>query len=154
MKTCTLLLLRREDSVLLAMKKRGFGQGYWNGAGGKVQDGETIEQALVRECEEEINVTPTAYHKVAELDFTFPDGVADMYVHTFVCTKWKGEPSESEEMAPRWFKLAGVPFDSMWQDDPHWMPLVFAGKKVAGRFTFDGENRMLTYQVEEVRQFA
>lgn len=34
--------------VLLGMKKRGFGAGKWNGFGGKVQPGETIEEAARR----------------------------------------------------------------------------------------------------------
>ncbi|HET6924778.1 MAG TPA: NUDIX domain-containing protein, partial [Candidatus Saccharimonadales bacterium] len=72
MKVCTLALLVRNDSILLAMKKRGFGQGLWNGAGGKVEAGETIEQAMIRECQEEISVTPTTFEKVAVHDFVFP----------------------------------------------------------------------------------
>lgn len=38
----TLCILFDKDRVLLAMKKRGFGVGKWNGAGGKLKDGETI----------------------------------------------------------------------------------------------------------------
>ena len=47
-KTLSLLFLRREDEILLAMKKRGFGKGRWNGVGGKVEVGESIEQAMIR----------------------------------------------------------------------------------------------------------
>ena len=50
----TVVFLIRENQVLLAMKKRGFGEGKWNGVGGKLDPGETVEQALVRECQEEI----------------------------------------------------------------------------------------------------
>ena len=35
------------------MKKRGFGEGKWNGFGGKVEEGETILQAALRELKEE-----------------------------------------------------------------------------------------------------
>jgi 8-oxo-dGTP diphosphatase/2-hydroxy-dATP diphosphatase len=52
-KVFTLALIFREDfsQVLLGMKKRGFGEGKWNGFGGKLDLGETIEQAaLVRGC--------------------------------------------------------------------------------------------------------
>jgi 8-oxo-dGTP pyrophosphatase MutT (NUDIX family) len=82
-KIATLLFLQRRNEILLAMKKRGFGAGRWNGVGGKVESGETIEQALVRECREEISVTPLVYHKVAEHEFTeFHDGAQKrMLVH-------------------------------------------------------------------------
>ena len=74
MKDTTLCLLVREGEVLLAMKKRGFGAGRWNGVGGKCLPGETIEQATVREAEEEIGVkiNPVHLEKVATLSFYFP----------------------------------------------------------------------------------
>ena len=150
MKTCTLLLLRDGDNILLAMKKRGFGEGYWNGIGGKVEVGETIKQALVRECQEEIGVTPLVYQKVAIHDFKFPDGHSGMIVHAYLCTEWEGEPEETEEMAPCWFATSEIPYDQMWQDDRYWLPLVLAGKKLETQFTFDHEQNMLAYAVNEV----
>ena len=48
MKQLTLLFLVRDDQILLAMKKRGFGEGRWNGVGGKVEKDETVEQAMIR----------------------------------------------------------------------------------------------------------
>ena len=44
------------NRILLAMKKRGFGAGKFNGVGGKVVNGESIEEATVREAREEISV--------------------------------------------------------------------------------------------------
>src|SRR6267378_3523397 len=60
-----------EKRVLLAMKKRGFGAGLWNGAGGKPEPGETIEETAVRECREEINVTPIQLSLMGILNFYF-----------------------------------------------------------------------------------
>lgn len=47
-KLYTLAFLRRESEILLGYKKRGFGKGKWNGFGGKVDPGETIEHAAIR----------------------------------------------------------------------------------------------------------
>lgn len=47
-KLLTLVLVVQPGKVLLGMKKRGFGVGKWNGFGGKVQPGETIEDAARR----------------------------------------------------------------------------------------------------------
>ena len=44
MKISTLCFLVKDNQILLAMKKRGFGEGKWNGVGGKVNPGETIER--------------------------------------------------------------------------------------------------------------
>lgn len=151
-KVCTLLFLRRNDEILLAMKKRGFGAGHWNGVGGKIDAGETIEQALVRESQEEISVTPIKWEKIAEHDFYMDTDTSPwhMYVHAYTASEWQGEPVESEEMAPKWFKVKDIPFDSMWQDDPYWLPQALSGKKVYGEYTYASDNTMLTHDVKEV----
>jgi 8-oxo-dGTP pyrophosphatase MutT (NUDIX family) len=149
-KYCTLVFLRRNNEILLAMKKRGFGEGHWNGVGGKIEPDETLEEALVRETEEEIDVTPLVWEKVAEHDFLMDsdsDKPYHLYVHTFVCDKWSGEPSESEEMKPKWFLLDNIPYQQMWADDPFWLPQVLRGEKVDGKYTFNSKNKLLSYDV-------
>lgn len=152
MKHLTLLFLLKENSILLAMKKRGFGEGKWNGVGGKVEPGESIKQALVRETQEEISVTPQDYDQVAKITFTeFVDGATqDMLVHVFVCHKWQGEPVESEEMKPQWFNIDKIPYEQMWPDDPYWLPLIIQNKKVIASFTLDEHNTITQHKVEEV----
>jgi mutator protein MutT len=154
-KTCTLLFLRRDDQILLAMKKRGFGANLWNGVGGKVDPGETIEQALVRECQEEIGVTPLSFSKVAEHDF-LNDAATEPWqqlVHVYMCDAWEGEPTESEEMAPAWFALGDIPYNKMWQDDQMWLPLVLKGKNVSCTFGFDEHDEILSATLTVVTSF-
>jgi mutator protein MutT len=148
----TLLFLQKDDQILLAMKKRGFGSDRYNGVGGKLEPGETIEQALIRECQEEIEVTPLSYRKVAEHDFQQNDGDKPwrMYVHAYICDEWEGELVETEEMAPEWFAIKDIPYSNMWQDDELWLPMVLDGKKVFGNFTFDEADNMLTHDVKVV----
>ncbi|MGF7228391.1 MAG: 8-oxo-dGTP diphosphatase [Candidatus Saccharibacteria bacterium] len=151
-KVCTLVFLRRDDQILLAMKKRGFGEGLWNGVGGKVDADETIEQAMIRECQEEISVTPTSFTKIAERDF-INDAAREpwrMIVHVYFCTDWTGEPTESEEMAPKWYAVAEIPYATMWQDDQMWLPLSLQGKKVKSTFTFDEHDDILSAQISVV----
>jgi 8-oxo-dGTP diphosphatase len=155
-KICTLLFLIRDDEILLAMKKRGFGSGRYNGVGGKIEPDETEEQAMIRECQEEIEVTPINYWKVAEHDFVQKNGANPwrMYVHAYMCDTWEGEPHETEEMAPEWFKLSDIPYDTMWQDDRYWLPQVLEGQKLVGNYTFDEHDNMLTHDVQEVGDFS
>ncbi len=148
----TLLFLRRDDEILLAMKKRGFGAGLYNGVGGKIEAGETTQQAIIRECREEIDVTPKKLQKSAELFFTFTDEAKnteqDMNVTVFVTYDWNGEPNETEEMAPQWFKLLDIPYEKMWQDDPYWLPIVLTGKTITGRFIFDDKDNLQKAVIE------
>ena len=58
LRQASLCLLLREGEILLARKKRGFGVGKWNGAGGKPEPGEPIERTAIRETEEELGVHP------------------------------------------------------------------------------------------------
>ncbi len=154
-KTLTLLFLRQDTRVLLAMKKRGFGEGRWNGVGGKVEVGETIEQALIREAQEEIGVTPTVYEKVADILFDefFKGEPALMHVHVFFATAWQGDLNESEEMKPAWFESGFLPFEKMWPDDPYWLPAVLAGKKIKADFKMDEKDRIIEQTIIEVGGF-
>ena len=50
-----------------------------------------------------------------------------------------GEPHETDEAIPLWVPLAAIPYDEMWADDRHWLPLLIQGETFTGHFEFDGE---------------
>lgn len=142
----TTCLLRKDDKILLAMKKRGFGVNKWNGVGGKQEQGEEIDITAVREVEEEIKVKidPQDLEKIATFRFYFPYKPEwHMEVHFYFCYKWQGEPEETEEMKPEWFDLNKLPYDKMWSDDIHWLPRVLKGEKLEGELYFNEDNNTL-----------
>jgi mutator protein MutT len=153
--TLTLLFLVRGNQVLLAMKKRGFGAGRLNGVGGKIEENESIEQALVRESQEEIGITPTNFEKMAEINFDeyFKDEPAIMNVHVFIAQEWVNEPTESEEMSPQWFDKDKLPFDNMWPDDIYWLPLVLDNKKLKAQFKLDKNDKITSHNIIIVQNF-
>jgi len=150
MKNLSLLFLLKQEEILLAMKKRGFGVGLWNGVGGKQQPGESIEQTAIRECQEEIGVTPKKLEKVAELQFNYTDNNNKMLVYVYFCRHWQGEPTESEEMNPRWYNLELIPYEEMWPDDKYWLSKVLKGDKLKAKFYFDTNNKIIDYQLDIV----
>ncbi len=146
MKDSTLCFLLRGDEICLAMKKRGFGTGKWNGAGGKVQQGETTEEAALRELSEELSVTAVSkqLNKVAVIEFVYEDKPEwNQRTHIFFLSTWLGEPRESEEMRPEWFLHKNLPFSSMWIDDPLWLPLVLSGVKLEGAIFFESQGTVI-----------
>lgn len=130
----TLCFLIDGDRILLAMKKRGFGVGLWNGVGGKVHPGESMPMAVRREASEEIEIHIVEAEKVALLHFYFPDDPRkkdwNQDVHVFLVKKWLGKPKESEEMKPSWFKIDDLPYQEMWADDPLWLSRVLVGGRL------------------------
>ena len=156
MKQLTLSYLLRDDGICLALKKRGFGEGNWNGFGGKLHDGETITEGAVREIEEEccVGVKESDLEKVAVVEFIFEDG-AYLEVHTFFTRIWNGEPEETDEMKPQWFSYDQIPYDHMWKDDEHWLPRALAGEKLRGKVWFDHTNTDIKeMQWRQVRDFS
>lgn len=133
------------------MKKRGFGVGKWNGFGGKIEPGETIAEAAKRETLEECGVVIQSMEKVGINEFQFEDKMAEILeVHVFRVEAFKGEPIETEEMRPEWFALSDIPYDAMWADDRHWMPLFLAGKKFRMKALFDVGDVILEKEVMEL----
>jgi 8-oxo-dGTP diphosphatase/2-hydroxy-dATP diphosphatase len=125
-KLLTLVLPRREGEVLLGMKKRGFGCGRWNGFGGKVEAGETVEQAAVREVREEcgLEVLVEDLRPAGTIHFEFVGEPVQLEVHVFQTAEFQGTVVETEEMAPRWWPELELPFHLMWPDDEYWFPLL------------------------------
>ena len=129
--------------VLLGLKKTGFGEGKTTGIGGKVEAGETIAEAAVRELEEEVGLRALVrdLEPVAQLTFLFPfEPSFSQFVHVFVVRCWEGEPREGREVAPAWFPMDHVPLGRMWHDGTYWLPPIMAGKRIRARFTFEEDN--------------
>lgn len=119
------------------MKKRGFGSGRWNGFGGKMEEGETIEQATLRELDEEVGIKDGQLQKAGILEFSFENDDKILQVHIFKLLDFSYEPIETEEMKPEWFSFDKIPFLQMWPDDEYWFPLFLNDKLFEGKFLFD-----------------
>lgn len=139
-------LLRDGDSgpeVLLGLKRTGFGTGKIVGIGGHVEPGESEAEAVVREVREETGVT-VRQEDLADagvVQFVFPAKPAwDMHTRLFTARRWVGEPEESDEIMPEWFRIGTLPVDRMWQDADHWLPVVLDGGRVNVVVTLNSDN--------------
>ena len=146
----TLCILKKDNLILLGMKKSGFGNGKYNGIGGKIERMETPDEAMIRETQEEISVTPIKYEKVGIIDFDeyYKGNKEHVILHLYMVYQWNGNPKESDEMSPKWFNIKQVPFKQMLPDNKYWLPLILQGKKIKAHFNFDENWNLLSKEIE------
>lgn len=87
-----------------AHKARGL---LWELAGGKVEPGETKEQALVRECREELAVTLSVGEAFMEITHRYPD--LTIHLTVFHAAIAAGTPQKLEHNAIRWITADEIP---------------------------------------------
>ena len=95
------VLIRPDGRVLLAQRPVGkVYSGYWEFPGGKVEAGESVKTALVREIVEELGVEVTHSDPWITQIFSYPH--ATVRLHFFRVTGWQGEPHAKEHQALAW----------------------------------------------------
>lgn len=117
-------LIDARDRVLLAQRPAGKKMaGLWEFPGGKVEPGETPEQALARELAEEIAV---AVEGTAFQPLTFASHAYDHFhllMPLYLCRQWRGVPEGREGQALRWVPVRQL---ADWAMPPADGPLVAA----------------------------
>ncbi len=111
MRNCACAILVQNGRLLLgkrAAHRKAYG-GKWDLIGGRVEDGETLEGALVREVREEIGVAPLKWENLCSLPDMGPEAQEPAIHHIFVVRRWTdGQPriTNHEHSALRWFTVA------------------------------------------------
>ncbi|MDD5290931.1 MAG: 8-oxo-dGTP diphosphatase [Patescibacteria group bacterium] len=140
-------ILNEKGEVLLQCKSRGFGEGKWNGPGGKKKPDETFEESAIREVKEETGVTMKKPEKLGELEYIFVGNeTINTLANVFVCRDWEGEPKDMGEGELKWFKINEVPLDKMWDDDQYWLKPLLSGQYQHKRFYFDKNGKVIKYE--------
>ena len=151
--TLVLIINQEKQRVLLGMKKRGFGEGWWNGFGGKLKKGESIEECAERETLEECGLKLEKFEQIGKMVFEFVGDPVLLDVTVFRSDEYSGELVESEEMRPQWFNFDDVPFDKMWPDDHLWYPYLFKNQKFTAKYLFEGHEKILKHDIKQVDSF-
>ncbi|KAJ2720887.1 hypothetical protein GGI07_004332 [Coemansia sp. Benny D115] len=135
--------------VLLGRKKRGLGEGLWNGFGGKPEKGETISQCAYRELKEECGLVAKELVCAGVLYMEDTQGPA-YHIPVYTGSEFTGEVFESDEMEPKWFAVSSeIPYSEMYEEARIWWPTLFKGDRFIGYFYFDGE-KLGKWNIESV----
>jgi 8-oxo-dGTP pyrophosphatase MutT (NUDIX family) len=109
-RTVGALFIRADGRVLLGLRaptKKAW-PGHWDSIGGRLEDGESLEEALIREIREEIGVTPLEYRLIAKVRERRPELYGDALHHVYAVTRWRGgEPANvcDEHTELKWFSI-------------------------------------------------
>lgn len=137
----TICEITENGKILLQRKAAGkFGEGKWNGPGGKVEEDETPLEGVIREVREETGLTVLNPVLKGVLDFYFGEKEEpDWTAYIYHATEYEGEISPNDEGELRWFNFEEIPYDEMWQDDIYWLPPMLVGHSFKGTFWFNEE---------------
>ena len=95
------VIQKKDDTFLLAQRPLGKPYaGYWEFPGGKIEQGESAQQALARELHEELGIQITTAYPWLVREFTYPH--ATVRLKFFRVTHWQGEPHGLENQSLRW----------------------------------------------------
>jgi len=120
--------------------------GKWNGLGGKIEHGESPEECVVREVQEESGLFLTNPRLRGVLTFPEFSQGEDWYVFLFEATEFEGQLITSPEGDLAWIDDDRVPELNLWPGDRVFLRALQDGHFFSGKFVYrDGE--LVDYQM-------
>ena len=119
MKNTTLCYIEKENSYLMlhrVKKVNDENQDKWIGVGGKLEEGESPEECLLREVKEETGLTLTKYQYRGLVTFV-SDQWGTQYMHLFTATEYEGEIKECNEGDLEWVPKTEIEHLNLWEGD-------------------------------------
>ena len=129
------LFVGRDGKILLGLRSpsKKVWPCHWDTVGGRVEAGESLEQALVREVREEVGVKATEFRLIATVRERQPEIYGDALHHVYAVTGWQGgEPANvcNEHTELKWFSVDEMRLLTNIVDSDY---PVFAERALAGK---------------------
>lgn len=125
MRKGTVCFLQKDNKVLLALIEYAPDDKKWNGIGGFAEEGESLDDTVIREAQEEINILidkKTLKH-VTTIEYQ------NVELHVYTADQWDGEPQLQDPTLKelRWFAKDNLPYSQMHEGNNVWLPNVLKG---------------------------
>lgn len=140
MKLATLCYLKQNGKTLMIhriKKENDMHAGKWNGLGGKLEPGETPEECVIREVEEESGLRLENPKLRGVLTFPAFAEEEDWYAFVFVGTEFDGDLIDSQEGVLRWVPDDEVLDLNLWAGDRIFLPWLEGEKFFSGKFSYE-----------------
>lgn len=137
--------------VLLGRKKNGLGAGRIVGPGGKVEAGEGIAQAAIRELYEEVGLVAMTggLEMVATISYPFLSRPhLSQRSFAFVLREFEGTVQDSDELSAQWWPVSALPLDDMWPDAKLWLPQALGGNFQSATITIGDDDDVVSVEWE------
>jgi 8-oxo-dGTP diphosphatase len=137
----TLCYVKRDGCTLMLhriKKPNDIHEGKWNGLGGKFEAGETPEECVRREVQEEAGLIIQNPHLHGLLMFPNFKG-NDWYVFVFTATEFSGELIESPEGNLEWISDEKLLDLNLWESDHIFLPWLASGDFFSAKFEYEGD---------------
>ena len=115
-------IIRRGNAVFATQRGYGPWKDFWEWPGGKVEDGETPREALVREIREELDTEIRIDKLLQTVDWDYPD--FHLHMHCYMCTLLSGALHLNEHEDARWLEIAGLRSVRWLPADEGLLPLI------------------------------
>jgi 8-oxo-dGTP diphosphatase len=143
MQLATLCYVRRKDKTLMihrVKKENDMHEGKWNGLGGKFLQGETPEQCVIREVEEESGLKIQNPKLKGFLTFPKFSKNIDWYVFVFEAHQFTGNLVESAEGHLEWIKSKDLIKLNLWEGDRHFFKWMEENRFFSAKFYYEDGN--------------
>ncbi len=145
MKLATLCYVKHNNHTLMLQRGKKAGDihaGKWNGLGGKLEPGESPEECVIREVQEESGLSITKPKLVGLLTFPKFKDNEDWYVYAFTADDFTGKLIDSPEGELDWIpddKLLTLP---LWEGDHHFLKWISENKFFSAKFIYENKKLM------------
>lgn len=139
MKLATLCYLRKNDQTLMihrVKKRNDMHRGKWNGLGGKLEPGESPEDCVRREVEEESGLLVKKMWLKGFLSFPGFANDEDWYAFVFVVPEFEGQIIESVEGDLEWIDNSDLFQLNLWEGDRIFLPWLDRPGIFSGKFVY------------------